>query len=332
MFVKGKPKKHKQKTVASEEMSDLQPDSTLAILCSDLHLSHKPPLIRDPKTWMEVQADALLQLGRLSRENNNAPIICAGDVFDHWDQPPSMITFCIERIPKNFYAIPGQHDIPYHSYKDIFKSSYWTLVTAGVINHLDAFTVLKSGTGVQFLVTPFPWGHKLKGSSTPVDKTVVTLAVVHRYLWKKGYGYENAPVEEYVKNIPDKVINCYSSMVFGDNHQGFKYKVGETSIINTGTLLRRKKDELDYTPQVGILLADGTIKTHKLDCSKDKFVETSEVTKDSEWPELNLDELITDLKNIKDKGYDFVQSVKRFLKQNKIDKYISQIVMEALEQ
>jgi hypothetical protein len=31
------------------------------------------------------------------------------------------------------FAVPGQHDLPYHRMEDLMKSSFWTLVEAKVI-------------------------------------------------------------------------------------------------------------------------------------------------------------------------------------------------------
>ena len=47
----------------------------------------------------------------------------------------ALISFAIRELP-SCYAIPGQHDLPNHSYTDIQRSAYWVLVEAGIIKKI----------------------------------------------------------------------------------------------------------------------------------------------------------------------------------------------------
>ena len=47
-----------------------------------------------------------------------------------------------------------------------------------------------------------------------------------------------------------------------------------TAIFNCGCLMRRKSDEIDYKPQIGLLLESGEIKLYFLNISKDKHLDT----------------------------------------------------------
>ena len=109
----------------------------IAIEVADLHLSHRGPSNRTAKPdWYEIMAYYLDQLTALQIKYDHCPIVVAGDFLDHWNQPPELINFLIDELPENIYGIPGQHDLPNHSYDHIHRSAYWTLVEAGKINDI----------------------------------------------------------------------------------------------------------------------------------------------------------------------------------------------------
>jgi hypothetical protein len=61
----------------------------VAIVCSDIHLKHKPPLCRwGEDDWYEAMQRPLLQLQHLA-DKYDAPILYAGDIFDRWNPPPN---------------------------------------------------------------------------------------------------------------------------------------------------------------------------------------------------------------------------------------------------
>ena len=113
-----------------------QKTRVVAIACADIHLQHTAPICRSGEPdWYAAMARPLEELRGL-QENYDCPILCAGDVFNHWNNcPPELINWAIKHLPK-MYAIPGQHDLPQHRLDDVRKSAYWTMVEAGVIENL----------------------------------------------------------------------------------------------------------------------------------------------------------------------------------------------------
>lgn len=233
----------------------------------------------------------LEQLRSLAKEHG-VPIVCAGDVFDRWNPPPELINFAIDNLPP-MYAIPGQHDLPYHRYDDLKKSAYWTLVEAGIlrderpyewINNTQMFEAHPEGGCKSGYHTPdilrlfaFPWGFDL--TSCQWDKNAgrlrtVRLAVVHRYVWTKGYSYPHAPKEQRLGVLKNQLAG-YDAVVFGDNHKGFLVCNGIQYVLNCGSLMRRKADEIDYEPSIGVLYDDASIERVFLDVSDDKWTEAA---------------------------------------------------------
>lgn len=222
----------------------------------------------------------------------------AGDVFDRWNTPVEFVNFVIDRIPQTtILAIPGQHDLPHHRYDDIERSAYWTLVAAGKINTLEPGAPWHLG---RMSIWGFPWGSEpqLPPIRTEKPDDWIWLAVAHRYLWKDGHTYPDAPQECSVENTGPLLwsANGYDAAVFGDNHSAFLTDWSPTEcplcngsgmpagtserscpcskpvhILNHGAFIRRRTDERHLIPAAGILWSDGTITTVPLDTFGDKW-------------------------------------------------------------
>ena len=101
-------------------------------------------------------------------------------------------------------------------------------------------------------------------------------------------------------------------------------------IINTGTLQRRKSDEIDYKPMIGLLHDDGKIGPHYLDTSQDKILATPEVVV-RENLETDLSKFLTELKSLGADSLDFTTSVNHYMDYKKITEDVRKIVLESIE-
>jgi DNA repair exonuclease SbcCD nuclease subunit len=253
----------------------------LAILCSDLHFSAVVPSARSAEPdWFAAQKRYLDQLKDLQQRYART-IVVAGDLFHKWHPPivtHELVNFLLRELPDEMYVLPGQHDLPDHRWNDRTRSPYFTLVMAGkVVEILPEMPHYVPGDTALFLYG-FPWGFPItpmkesqkcgKGNRAGDDFNAVHLAVVHSYIWKAGHSYPDAPAEQHAEHYMPKLAG-YDAAVFGDNHQGFM--IGR-NIINTGTFMRRRSDERDYKPMVGILYDDGHIEPHYLDTSADLWL------------------------------------------------------------
>jgi hypothetical protein len=204
---------------------------------------------------------SLDQLGGVA-DRLGVPIICAGDIFDRWNSPPELVNFAIRNLP-DMWAVPGQHDLPLHRMDLVHKSAYDTLVLAEKITTIPAVGVTISDDLTAY---GFGWGEEI---TQPCGSHGVGLAVVHRFIWTGSYGYPGAPEDSHLKQI-NKKLEGYDAAVFGDNHKGFK--IGR--LLNCGTFFRRKSDEIDYRPAVGILYSSGEIERRELDTTGE-YMETT---------------------------------------------------------
>jgi len=304
-------------------MSSVWGKDVIAIFCADIHLSLNPPIWRSVEPdWFAAMKRPLDEIKKLQKEFD-CPVISAGDIFDRWNSPPELINFAYDNLPQ-MYSIPGQHDLPLHRYEDIRKSAYWTLVQADRIIDLSKDLINVSDSGITLY--GFPYGKKI----TPIfhQSKMLQIAVVHEYRCIEGKAYIKAPGEFYLR-MNEKNLIGYDVIVFGDNHKGFKVPVNtHSTIFNCGTLMKRKSDELDYQPQVGLLLKSGKVEPYYLDTSEDRYLEVQNITDTKTIFDMRA--FIKELEKLGDTDLDFQDAMKRYLKRNKIKNGVCDIIRKAM--
>ena len=297
----------------------------LAILCSDLHFGHTAPAARSCEDWYAVQKRYLDQLRALQAKNKNCPIIIAGDLFDKWTSaasPAQLVNFLIAELPDGCFGIPGQHDLPEHRYDGIERTPYWTLVAAGKLTNIYPDKPLRIDGDL--IAYGFPWGHELKPCSRPdvPGLNFICLAVVHAYIWGKDFGgYPGAPEDQRVESYLSK-LEGYDAAVFGDNHEG---RLINSRLINCGTFLRRKSDERQYRPMVGILYEDAHIEAHYLDVSADLWLDDAP-SKAKEDQAADTSGIVASLKQLGVDALDFRATVRHLMDQKQTGERVRQVV------
>lgn len=301
----------------------------IAIVCADLHLSLSPPPARAKEfNWFDAMARPLGEMGALAVKHN-CPILCAGDLFDKWAPPPELINFVIDVLPGVIYAIPGQHDLPYHSKANIEQCAFQTLVKAGKIKHVppEGMWVLSRGTGTMLRVYGFGWCEPIEH---PKDtKTSPRIALVHEYTWINGAGYPNAREDQK----PDgRRYKGYDAVIIGDNHKPWDIlqadRRGKIHIFNCGGFFNRKSDELHH-PRIGLLMEDCTIHTHLLDTSKNSF--NPAVKGLEEGVDSRLAEFLTELHRLQGTSLDFRETIIRAMDAKGTSPDVRRWVMQSLE-
>jgi hypothetical protein len=259
------------------------------------------------------------------------PVICAGDIFDKWNSSAELINFALENLPERMYTIPGQHDLPYHSQALIERSAYWTLVRAGRITHLADEEQITHAGRPDLVLHTFPWGTPLWPLTGKKQKNKIYVAVVHKYCWIFGSCYPGAPPEG-VGSVSQKKLQGYDVAVFGDNHQGFLVKsLSKPVIFNCGGFMRRKSDERDYRPQVGILKSDGLVTPLILSDAGDVFggvASWAEIT----GATLGLTQFVGELEQLSEQQQlSFLEALKRYMQKQETGPSIQKLVYQLLE-
>lgn len=306
-------------------------DDVIAIFLADIHLTLNPPIWRSAESdWLEAQYRPIEEV-KLLQDKFDCPIFCAGDIFEWWFAAfgkggSELTNYAIDYLP-DMYSIPGQHDLPLHQYEDIRKSAFWTLVQAKKIENLSHKISL---TINNMRIFNFPYSFSI----TPCPKQMkdrIYIAIVHDYVWVPGCKYPEAPAEKRVRST--KLLNGkwmgYDIIIFGDNHKGFMTTVGETTVFNCGTLMRRKSDEVDYEPQVGLLLKSGEIVPHYLNTKEDKYLDVQGNIDDKD--ELDMKSFFRELELLGHTELSFVDACKRYFAAKKVVRETRMILLNAME-
>jgi hypothetical protein len=300
----------------------------ILIVCADLHLSLKPPVCRADDDWREVQAGYLKQLTDLSFKLGKElwlPVVIAGDIFDRWNASPELLTFAFQHLPPVVFAVPGQHDLPNHRTDEMHRSGYGVLVEAKRIIDLDEYV----DPNHHYSLHGFGWGKDIKPFLD--DKhphKCVHIAVVHKYIWTVEHAYPGAPEDAHAGMFMPK-LKGYDVAVFGDNHKGFsmKLKTG-TQLLNCGGFMRRRSDEIDSHPQVGVIYDDGSVETVKLNIACDRFKAPEEMIR---VMDVDMRAFADQLEQLGEHGLDFREIVKRSLPSMDLPAPVRELVERSLE-
>jgi hypothetical protein len=307
------------------------PAEVVAILCSDLHLCARPPLARSVEDdWMAVQRRGLKFLDGLCFDWE-APLIIAGDIFDKPNVPASVVNLAIEHLPEEVYAIPGQHDLPFHNSQDIKDTSYGTLELSDRIRTLSPVNARALKNDWRAL----GYGWEVPISKHKKFKNVTGckwLAVCHSYIWEKfNTSYQGAPASKHlIKYLPP--LKGFNAAVFGDNHKGFIAQPNnkEPWIMNCGTFFRRNIDEITYIPRVGLLLTSGEIQQVHTNCGNDKFLQVSDALEALDKL-MDAGDFLRELKSIGGSLIDFKEAVMRFCEKNGLGPLVKDFLKEVLD-
>jgi len=102
----------------------MQSKNPIALCCADLHMREDQPLARTDN-YQETQWGKFLFLLSVA-ESYVIPVLCAGDFFHKSKvskQFEKKIIRQIEQSEIDFYILPGNHDLPYHSLEHLNNSS-----------------------------------------------------------------------------------------------------------------------------------------------------------------------------------------------------------------
>ena len=334
MSDKSKVKRPSRRTngVGKKSMSSMREinEGVIGIFCADLHLTLNAPVWRSAEPdWLEAQARVLKEIFDLA-EDYDCPVFIVGDMFDKAIVSTELSNWIYEHISiPNIYAIPGQHDLPNHQYDNIHKTGFRNLVNSNIIKEIKELSPIEFSN---FIICGFPFDSEIVQLNYTTKK--LKIAIIHEYIWTGNHHYPNAPDEAKLTGDKTQYIDRkwfgYDVIVYGDNHKGFMVGMGKTTVFNCGTLMRRKSDEINYKPQVGLLLESGKVVPHYLDISEDKYIESDEIPVETE-EELDMSSFMQELERLGKTALDFMDAMKQFLHAGKTSDEAKQIILDAME-
>lgn len=312
-------------------MPTLRKGTVTSIWCGDIHWSELPPVARSvEEDWLLVQSRYMLQLKRI-QDKYRVPIFVAGDLFHQWRVSPNLLSHVIYWCRgMDIWGIPGNHDIPQHNWGELYRSAFWTLVEAGSVK---LPTVNDSFPVENLAVYSFPPGFEVK-EPRPVNDLCMNVALIHDYIWtsKSGHYGPEANDSQRARAWRSKLIG-YDVAVFGDNHKTILINDWKDTqegkgptIFNAGTFMRRRSDEREHRPCVGLLYMDGHMEKEYLDVSQDKFLDLGEEqAKIEEATETDLSDYAEILENLHSEKRSYRRAVQLWLKSDEAKKLSSEV-------
>jgi len=280
----------------------------VAIATSDWHISDQKPGWRgEEPDWWEAQKRPLDQLRELQLKYH-CPILFAGDLFNTAKASNETVNWLIKHMPV-VYGIPGNHDLPDHNYAEIHKSAYWTMVEAGKV--VDIKPGVPYPVSDDLLVHGFPWGFEVKPYSSSYLIRGYHVALVHDYIWTKNTGFHGAPPDKSLAEWR-KRLKSYRVACMGDQHACILSKGDDLTVVNPGTLLRRRSNEMDYQSRFGLLWSDGDVTGVEIDYTKDVTAGKKEMVERAAEKMIDSIDFMDALEKIDVCKIDFLAAVKEF--------------------
>ena len=282
------------------------------IITSDWHLREE-----NPTCWVgDFQMEQWIAVAFVSQlqKKYGCPVVHGGDLFHHWKPSPWLLSQTIDLLPKEFYTIYGQHDLPQHNWELRGKSGIKTLEIAGRLKVL---------SGCHYGETPSDVCNvrdELKG----VGKNIL---VWHHLTYTK------APFPGATGGMAEGILRKYPQfdlIITGDNHQSFTIEYQGRRLINPGNLTRQVADQVDFKPRVALWYAQtNTIEWVYLPIKED-VISRAHIDKVEERNG-RIDAFMSKLDGIWEAEMSFEENLDKFFKQNTIKESTKQIIYKAIE-
>lgn len=283
------------------------------ISVSDLHFRDDKPRCRVEKDWFGTQRRKLQWL--IEQVNTHkCPLIIAGDLLDSGNVSSLLENMLIEEFNKAeypIYSIAGNHDMLYHSIKHLKKGSYWVLVQAGAIQHLEEHTPLFDTT-----ITPFQYGETMEnGEGIAICHRLVTRGTPPPYL-------TTAISAEDLLDMYD-----YDIILSGDFHDAYYVEKDGKVLVNGGSILRQTADKKYTIPKI-FLYDDGNITEIEVPVNIEDVQQEYLIEEKDRENRINV--FVERVQVSHDLGLSFEDNIKASLKETPLEDSVTEIIYKAL--
>jgi DNA repair protein SbcD/Mre11 len=248
-------------------------------------------------------------------------VLCGGDVFDVPKPNPVVITTVLENCPE-FFTTAGQHDLPRHSKKLINESGLTTLDRAGsVILLMENEHYSQDG----YNIYGFPYGTDLKNALGTNLKNGINIAIVHTLISHEFAGSSAKYISKVFKN--------FDLIVSGDNHQTFVYKSTKYKnlIINAGSLMRSKADQLKHKPCIFIWDSNHPLEYERIYVPiKKDVINRDHIKITKEYQEME-NEYVNKLNETYSIGMSYEENIKEHIETNNTREVVTDIIWDNVE-
>lgn len=281
------------------------------IITADWHIRNTRPRCRIDEDWIKSQQKALNQIAEIC-ENKNAPLMVVGDIFNS----NSDTSFeCINMVQKladyigGIYLIAGNHDLPYHSSENIYKSAIGVLFQSENVFKIEDYSDDFSAPNFDEERNSMPY------------MFIHTLTIPSK---DKPDFIECETPESLLKKYPT------AKWIFtGDYHKNFVYEKDGRYVINPGCLIRQVSDMKDYQCGVYFVDTDKEVIEFIPIIDDEKLVNDEYIIRQDEREE-RIENFVNKLKDVESVSLDFIDNVEKALLVNKIDEKLKHCIKELI--
>jgi DNA repair exonuclease SbcCD nuclease subunit len=290
-----------------------------AIYTADWHLRETQPVCRTDNFVEETQWNKVDFISDLQAEYG-CPVYHTGDLFDYWKPSPALLSKTIEHLPKQFYTVYGNHDLPQHNLELAYKSGLYTLEKSQSLNSLNYNMHINGLT-----IDGCSW------NQYPIDcekRANIQILVWHilTYQGKEPYpGCSDPKAAKLLRKYPQ-----YNLIVTGDNHTPFVEEYEGRLLVNPGSIFRMDADQINHKPRVYLWYADtNTVKPIYLP------IENNVISRDhikiKEQRDNRIEAFVSQLNGDWQASMSFEDNIKVFEKKNNVRQSVMDIVYKSME-
>jgi len=283
------------------------------ILSADWHLREDTPICHTGD-FQKEQWDAMRFISNLQKEYG-CPVICSGDLFHHWKPSPELLSKASIYMPKEVYAVYGNHDLPQHNMDLSEKSGFYNLAINGKISRLDEGSEIE---GCSWNETPL--------RDTQFNRLEVVVWHIMVYQGKLPWpGCTDPMAAKLLMKYPE-----YKLIVTGDNHKTFVEEYKGRLLVNPGSLTRQTSAQVNHKPCVFLYYAaTNTVKPVYLP------IEQGVINREHMEKAENKDERIASFISKLNTGWkaarNFEETLKAFKQENEVSDSVMSIIYKAIE-
>ena len=287
-----------------------------AILTADWHIRETNPVCRKDNFIGETQWKKIDFVSDLQKKYN-CLVFHAGDLFDYWKPSPWLLSETIEHLPKKFYTVYGNHDLPQHNPDLANKCGIYTL---DIGKHLTVPNCM-GGWGL----SPENW----------IDYGLYSIKEKTYFIWHTPVYQGKIPYPGCTDPSAAKLLRKYSQydlIVTGDNHKPFVEQYEGRVLVNPGSLSRQTADQYNHEPRVYLWYADtnSVLPVYiPIECpcnviSKEHLEHTQERND-------RIDAFVSAFNDIEGTSVSFEDNVDLFFKENQVRESVKNITYKSME-
>lgn len=280
-----------------------------AILTGDWHLREDIPVCRADDFWSAQwkKVDFVSEL----QQKHGCSVIHSGDLFNHWKPSPFLLNTTIQHLPKQFYTVYGNHDLPQHSLDLAEKCGI------NVLKNADKLTVLDSTH----------WGQTPEHGSFLFPASNVKVLVWHVMTYAGKEPWPGCPDPE--ASVFLKKYTAFNLIVTGHNHQTFVSRYKNRILVNPGSLTRQTADQMNHQPCVFLWYAETNEIEEILIPIEDNVISRDHIERKKDH-DTRIEAFVSRLNTEWEASISFEENLERLIKKNEVRQSVIQIIYQAV--